>query len=232
MAWTGGDGWVWVSACVDHDTAEAWAHLAKVGDRFAALQPIYDAVIDRWGQLGPDEARGLALRHDWEPQYRSAYFTGSLAWLGITDSPALLGEPKTNGCAERWIRTLKDQCLWAQLHDTIDEFRQAGTGFVDRGNTSWRFQRHGHQTPQEAYRQHNPPQQHDRTDHKPVQGTECCSPACSSNPRPGQIEGSGWGAAAAGGKGREDCWRPPGPFDNVRPDRRAWWYGVPDPGAG
>jgi hypothetical protein len=32
--------------------------------RFAALQPVYDAVIDRWGQLGPDVARGLGLRHD------------------------------------------------------------------------------------------------------------------------------------------------------------------------
>jgi putative transposase len=39
MAWTRVDGWVWVFACIDHYTAEAWAHVAKVGDRFAALQP-------------------------------------------------------------------------------------------------------------------------------------------------------------------------------------------------
>jgi len=48
MAWTRSDGWVWVVACIDHDPAEAWAHVAKVGDRFAALQPVYEAVIDRW----------------------------------------------------------------------------------------------------------------------------------------------------------------------------------------
>jgi hypothetical protein len=46
MAWTRADGWAWVFAVVDHYTAEAWAQVAKVGDRFAALQPIYDAVID------------------------------------------------------------------------------------------------------------------------------------------------------------------------------------------
>jgi hypothetical protein len=46
MARTRADGWVWVFACVDHYTAEAWAHVAKVGDRFAALQPVYDAVIE------------------------------------------------------------------------------------------------------------------------------------------------------------------------------------------
>jgi hypothetical protein len=33
------------------------------------------------GRLEADVARGLALRHDWGPQYRSAHFPGSLAWL-------------------------------------------------------------------------------------------------------------------------------------------------------
>jgi putative transposase len=152
MAWTRSDGWVWVFACVDHSTAEAWAHVAKIGDRFAALQPVDDAVIDRFGGLGADVARGIALRHDWGPQYRSGHFQGSIAWLGITDDAAFLGEPETNGCAERWIRTLKEQCLWAELHDSVDQLRQAVSGFVDRYNNSWLIQRHGHLTPKEAYR--------------------------------------------------------------------------------
>jgi putative transposase len=103
------------------------------------------------GRLEADVARGLALRHDWGPQYRSAHFTGSLAWLGISDDPAFLGEPETNGCAERWIRTLKEQCLWVQLHDTVEELGQAVAGFVERYNSSWLIQRHSHQTPKEAY---------------------------------------------------------------------------------
>jgi putative transposase len=151
MAWTRTDGWVWVFCVVDHYSAEGWAHVAKGGDRFAALQPLYDAVIDRWGRLEGDIARGLQLRHDWGPQSRSAHFTGSLAWLGIADDAAFLGEPETNGWAERWIRTLKEQCLWTELHDTIDQLRQAVAGFVDRYNSSWLIQRHGHQTPKEAY---------------------------------------------------------------------------------
>jgi putative transposase len=144
-------GWEWVFACIDHYTAEAWVHVAKVGDRFAALQPVYDAVIDRWGRLDADIARGLQLRHDWGPPYRSGHFLGSIAWLDVADDAAFLGEPETNGCAERWIRTLKEQRLWAELHDTIDQLRQAVNGFVDRYNTSWLIQQHGHQTPKEAY---------------------------------------------------------------------------------
>jgi transposase InsO family protein len=115
------------------------------------LQPVYDAVIDRWGRLDADLARGLSLRHAWGPQYRSGRFLGSICWLGIADDAAFLGEPETNGCAERWFRTLNEQCLWAELHDTVDQLRQAVTDFVDRYNTSWLIQRQGHLTPKSAY---------------------------------------------------------------------------------
>ncbi len=69
--------------------------VAKIGDRFAALQPVYDAVIDRWGRLDADIARGVQLRHDWGPQYRSGHFLGSIGWLGIADDAAFLGAPET-----------------------------------------------------------------------------------------------------------------------------------------
>ncbi len=71
---------------VDPYTAEAWASVACRGDRFAALEPIYDAVRDRFGQLTPDVAREISCRHDWGPPYTSSHFTGSLTWLGICDS--------------------------------------------------------------------------------------------------------------------------------------------------
>jgi transposase InsO family protein len=127
MAWARTNGWVWVFACVDHDPAEIWTHVAKVGDRFAALQPVSDGVIDRWGRLDADVARGLSLRHDWGPQHRSGHFLGLIGWLGIADDAALLGEPETNGCAKPRL------------------------GFSDRYNTSLLIGRLGHQTPKEAY---------------------------------------------------------------------------------
>jgi hypothetical protein len=63
---------VWVLVCVDHYTAEAWTHVVKVGDRFAALQPVYDAVIDHWGRLDADDAAFLG-----EPETTAAPSAGS-----------------------------------------------------------------------------------------------------------------------------------------------------------
>ena len=151
MAYTARDGWVWCFIATDHYTAEAWACVARRGDRFAALEPIYDAVRDRFGELGPDLCRGISCRHDWGPQYTSSHFTGSLRWLGIEDSPSYVGEPPCNGCAERFIRTLKEQVIWTTRWTTIEELAAAVRAFVDLYNHEWLIERHGHQTPREAY---------------------------------------------------------------------------------
>jgi hypothetical protein len=81
----------------------------------------------------------------------------------------------TNGCAERWIRTLKEQCLWPELHDSVEELRQAVSGFVDRYNTSWLIQRHGHRTPRRHIRQLKQQQPHDQLDTTSVQEAGRCS---------------------------------------------------------
>jgi putative transposase len=151
MAYTQDDGWVWAFIAVDHFSAEAWATVAKRGDRFAATEPIYDAVRQRFGVITPDVARGIAVRHDWGPQYTSGHFQGALRWLGLEPSPAFAGEPPCNGCAERCIRTLKEQCLWARTYVDLDDLRTAVRAFLERYNTLWLIERHGHRTPREAY---------------------------------------------------------------------------------
>ncbi len=116
------------------------------------LQPVYDAVVERWGGLGPDVARGVALRHDWGPQYRSVH-TSSAPCAGSASpmTPPSWASPECNGCAERWIKTLKEQCLWARLYEDLDDLRAAVANFVETYNAEWLIQRHGHQTPREQY---------------------------------------------------------------------------------
>jgi len=151
MAWPQDDGWVWVFAAVDHYTAQAWSHVAKRGDRMAALQPVTDAVVDRHGCLDAGIARGCQVRHDWGSQYRSKHFAGALAWLGLVDSPAYPGEPECNGVAERWIKTLKEQCLWARPYRDVDDLRAAVASFTDLYNREWLIEKNGHRTPNETH---------------------------------------------------------------------------------
>ena len=69
----------------------------------------------------------------------------------MVDDPAYVGEPETNGCAERWIKTLKEQCLWARLYVDLDDLRRGVADFVELYNREWLIERHGHRTPREAY---------------------------------------------------------------------------------
>ena len=57
---------------------------------------------------------------------------------------------QTNGCAERMIRTLKEQLLWVQSFPNLEELNQALEDFREKYNSQWLIQRHGYLTPKEA----------------------------------------------------------------------------------
>jgi transposase InsO family protein len=147
------EGWCWFFGAIDHGVGDlvGW-HVAKVGDRWAALEPIRQGVQRTHGRYAPKIALGLGLRMDWGPQYTAHQFLGELRWLGIRPSPSYVGEPECNGIMERWIRTLKEECLY--LHDfaTLDEARQVISEFIERYNREWLLERHGHRTPADVRR--------------------------------------------------------------------------------
>jgi putative transposase len=62
-----------------------------------------------------------------------------------------VGEPPCNGCAERFIRTLKEQCIWTRTWTDVAELRAGVKAFIERYNSEWLIERHGHMTPREAY---------------------------------------------------------------------------------
>ena len=84
---------------------------------------------------------------DWGPQYTADQFLGELAWLGIRASPSYVGEPECNGVIERWLRTLKEECLYLHDSETLDEARAVIGAFVGCYNREWLLERHGHRTP-------------------------------------------------------------------------------------
>src|SRR5499426_1473482 len=92
-------------------------------------------------------AQGLRLRHDHGSQYMSHVFQEELTFLGITSSPAFVREPEGNGCAERFIRTLKENLLGLQTFETMEELRLALHEFQRQDNETWLIGRHRYKTP-------------------------------------------------------------------------------------
>jgi putative transposase len=142
------EGTATIFVAVDHFTAECGGiHAARRGTRFAALEPLRQGIRAHFGAYREAVAVGLALRHDHGSQFMSDLFQAELRFLGITSSPAFVREPEGNGCAERFIRTLKEQLLWVEHFATVDDLRQALLAFRERYNREWLLARHGHRSP-------------------------------------------------------------------------------------
>jgi transposase InsO family protein len=142
------DGQVAIFIAVDHYSAECVGiHAAKQGTRFEALEPIRQGVRTSFGAFGQDIAHGLLLRHDHGRQYMSHVFQEELTFLGITSSPAFVREPEGHGCAERFIRTLKENLLWLKTFETVEALRQALHAFQRQYNETWLIGRHGYKAP-------------------------------------------------------------------------------------
>jgi putative transposase len=146
-----GEGQAAVFVAVDHCSAECVGiHAAPQATRFEALEPIRQGVRHSFGAFGKNIAQGLAVRHDHGSQYMARAFQKELAFLGIESSPAFVRAPEGNGCAERFIRTVKENLLWVRTFDTIEELRQALLAFRETYHSTWLIERHGFITPAAA----------------------------------------------------------------------------------
>jgi transposase InsO family protein len=143
-----GEGQAAVFIAVDHCSAECVGiHAARAATRFEALEPIRQGVRERFGTFANGIAIGLSLRHDHGSQYVSHDFQAEIRFLGIESSPAFVRQPEGNGCAERFIRVLKENLLWVRRFDTIEELRLALQTFKETYNWNWIIERHGYRTP-------------------------------------------------------------------------------------
>lgn len=149
------DGWCWFFVAIEHFNCEVVGHHScKIGDRFAALEPVRQGVTKHFGAIGPDVARGLTLRMDNGPQYTSHDFTNEIKFIGITSSPAFVGEPECNGMAEWFMRVLKEQVIWGRRFENLDEAKKAISDFIEEFNRSWQIERLGYCSPIEARMDH------------------------------------------------------------------------------
>ena len=140
-----------VFIAVDHFNAECVGiHAAKQQTRFEALEPLRQGVREYYGGFAEKIATGLKVRHDHGSQYMADEFQDEIAFLGMQSSPSFVREPEGNGCAERFIRTLKENLLWVRTFETVEELRKAVLKFKKTYNKQWIIQRLNYQTPSQA----------------------------------------------------------------------------------
>ena len=143
-----GEGQASIFVAVDHGSTECVGiHAARRATRFEALEPIRQGIRASFGAFAKGIASGLKVRHDHGSQFVAGDFQREIAFLGIEPSPAFVREPEGNGCAERFIRTLKENLLWVRRFDTIEELRQSLIEFQRLYNRTWIVERHGYRTP-------------------------------------------------------------------------------------
>ena len=71
-------------------------------------------------------------------QYLSDHFLKQIRYWGIHPSFGFVEEPETNGVAERWNRTLKEQAIHGRIFQNLEAVRAAVADFVVRYNQTWR----------------------------------------------------------------------------------------------
>ena len=135
----------WATECIG-------LHAAKSGNRFEALEPIRQGIRERFGGIGEGVARGLRLRHDHGSNDLADDFQQEVAFFGIESSPSFVREPEGNGVAERFIRTLKENVLWARSFETIEELRLALLEFKRKYNEQWMLEKYAYRSPAQVRR--------------------------------------------------------------------------------
>jgi transposase InsO family protein len=145
------EDWCWFFFAIDHCVGDivGW-NASKSGNRFEALVPIQMGIPRCFGRVDANVAGGLKVRLDHGPQSMSHDFVGMTKYLGITLSYSFVREPQCNGIAERFVRTLKEQCLHVQRFKNLLEARQIIGEFIQRFNREWRMERHGYRTLEEV----------------------------------------------------------------------------------
>lgn len=152
------EGLCWIFIAVDHCHGECvgW-HVAKKGSRFAALQPLAMGLKRHRASVERGAGQGITVRMDHGTQYVADDFQNQVRAWGMTLSYAFVAEPATNGVAERFIRTLKEQAIHGRVFRSTSDLREAVAEFVGKYNRHWRLEKNGYLTPEEARAQYQLP---------------------------------------------------------------------------
>jgi putative transposase len=136
---------------IEHCTGECLAIDVIAEETIAAwVSLIQDATLFAFGSLQPGIAHGLRIRCDNLPQFRDRRFCKVLAELGIRTSYIAPLNPRGNGLAERFVRTLRENRLAVFYFASIEELDREMAAFRMVYNEQYILQRWKYRTPSQV----------------------------------------------------------------------------------
>ncbi len=144
------EGKCWFIGVIDHFNDEIKSfHVCKVFDRFAALEPVREAIKNEFGTIKQGVCKGMdiALRADHGSQFDSVTYQTEIKFLGINYSPAFVRSPECNGIIERFHRILNEQIFFQETFENLEQAKQVIGKFIENYNSSWLLHRLKLQSP-------------------------------------------------------------------------------------
>lgn len=142
------DGVAHVLFAIDHCTSECMA-IGVAGEETAEAWVVLvkRAIVKAFGSLSPGIAVGLTVRHDNHQIFQAEEFRKPLRSLGIGFSRIPILSPQMNGCAERFVRTLRENLLSIRYFERLMDLVQATREFQTAYNGQWLVARAEYRTP-------------------------------------------------------------------------------------
>ncbi len=148
------DGWCAFVPVIDCCTREVvgW-ELDRSWRAKTAERALETALINRFGYTrGAPE--GLLLRHDNGLVFGSRGYIASARDYGLTQEYITPYTPPENGLCERFIRTIKQECVWQHRFESVEQARRAIARWIEWYNTRRPHSALDYASPRQAAERH------------------------------------------------------------------------------
>ena len=151
--WTRRDGVVALVPTIDCGDRTAVIEVTADQHGPAVLASVEAKLVAAFGSPA-NVPEGVELRTDHGPQYTGADCAALCERWGLLHTFAPVGRPTGNAVVERFIRTLKEELIWLQDWNSVDELRIAITAWLEHYNTRRPHQALNWLTPAERRAEH------------------------------------------------------------------------------
>jgi Transposase and inactivated derivatives len=145
--WCGRNQWCHLALVIDCGSREllGW-RLSSRGHAKTAEAALEEALIHRFGHLGRT-TKPIILRSDNGLVFTSKRYTNTVRSYGLTQEFITPYTPEQNGIVERFIKSLKEECVWQHRFESLSQAQSVIASWIRHYNTERPHQALGYKPP-------------------------------------------------------------------------------------